>query len=77
MDIVVSYMKMLRCGEAGSETTALRKFNTIKTYLGAISSICFEFGIPHPPHKKDKDVKDLCAKWKDADEEVGCSSSSK
>ena len=70
VDIVVSYIKLLRSGEVGLEATVLRKFNTIKTYLGAIASICFEFGIPHPPHKKDKNVTDLLAKWKDKDEEV-------
>jgi hypothetical protein len=74
-DMVFSYVCFLRVGEivgppvAGAEIPApLRKHETIKTYLGAISATCTEFSIPEPPHKSDPDLHEKLKLWKDADE---------
>ena len=74
-DIVFSYACFQRVGEiepgprvAGVEVARLHKHNCIKTYLGAISATCKEFGIPEPPHNKDADLQEKLKLWKDADE---------
>ena len=75
-DIVFAYACFLRAGEiepgppvAGvGVPVPLRKHNTIKTCLGAVSATCNEFGIPEPPHKGDADLHEKLKLWKDDDE---------
>ena len=74
-DIVFSYACLLRVGDrltppvAGAEVpAAIRKHNSIKSYLGAITATCVEFGIPKPPHKQDVELQEKLKLWKDADQ---------